>query len=311
MFKIPDNPKELIDKTKTVARYIVLDKGVVSKVKRHRDVLKTLQPFRKEKLILFRTTLMYILPYLSKSFGVAVKHRILTDHYSFLNENFSLAQLRQLFNDDGLEVYAEASESDRYSVLLKAVTNHLEFEGSMSLVFKQDGATLYSLSFTFIRGAVLGINQPYIIYVSALQGTKNEYDRIRNAAKHFKENSLPVILFRTLEAVAISLDIKQCIGISANSSLSLKESSQFERFFNNYDIFWMNSGATAFKGDYLLKFPLEQKPIEQIAQSHRNRTLKKRIKMQQVAADVSNSMGDFLERRPAFPVIKLSLAANG
>jgi len=296
MIKIPTHPKELLDKTAMVVRYFVFDKAPVSKFRMHKAVLQTLSPFRKQKLIFFRTTVLYILPYLSKSFGVSLKQSILIDHYMFLKKKFSLTQLHQLFNGNGLEVYAEINGDDKYSVLLKPVTSHLEFEGSMSLIFKQNDITLYSLSFTFIRGAVFNIGDPYIVYVTALQGAKNEYDRIRTSTKNFKENSLPVILFKALEAITLALSIEKCLGISARNHVSLKNNEQFERFYNNYDAFWINNGGVLAKDDYLLSFPLVQKPIEQIQQSHRNRTVKKRQKMHEMAAGVTRAMNRFLQQ---------------
>jgi len=296
MIKIPTHPKELLDKTAMVVRYFVFDKGFISKFRMHKSVLQTLSPFRKEKLIFFRTTLLYILPYLSKSFGISLKQSILIDHYTFLKKKFSVTQLYQLFNGNGLEVYSEINGDDRYNVVLKPVTSHLEFEGSMSLLFKQNNITLYSLSFTFIRGAVFDIDDPYIIYVTALQGAKNEYERIRTSTKHFKENSLPVILFKALEAIALSLNIQKCLGISAHNHVSLKNNEQFERFYNNYDAFWINNGGELINGDYLLSLPLAQKPIEQIQQSHRNRTVKKRQKMQEMATGVTRSINRFLQQ---------------
>jgi len=297
MIKIPTHPKELLDKTAMVVRHFMPDKKFISKFRMHRAVLQTLSPFRKEKLIFFRTTLMYILPYLSKSFTVSLKQNILIDHYTFLKKKFSVIQLHQLFNGNGLEVYSEINGYDRYNVLLKPVTSHLEFEGSMSLLFKQNNITLYSLSFTFIHASVFGIDDaPYIVYISALQGSKNEYERIRASTKCFKENSLPVILFKALEAIALSLNIKHCLGVSARNHVSLKESGQFERFYNNYDIFWINNGGILIKDEYLLRFPLTQKPIEQIPQTHRNRTVKKRQKMQQLATDITRAMDRFLQQ---------------
>lgn len=310
MLSIPSDPKELLGKTGMVVKYFVLDKGFVSKYQMHKAVLQTLSPFRKEKLILFRTTLMYILPYLSKSLEVSRKQNILIDHYTFLEKRFSLAQLRQLYSANGLEVYSEADGSDKYSVLLKPVTSHLEFEGSMSLQFKLNDTMLYSLSFTFIGGAIFGLDDPYIIYVTALQGTKNEYERIRSAAKYFKENALPVILFKALEAISLSLGITHCVGISANSSLSLKRSDQFDRFYNNYDLFWLNNGAVVFKEDYLLTFPLIQKPLDQIPQAHRNRTLKKRQKIQEMTAGIARAMRLFLQQGAMFGPINMPAAIN-
>jgi uncharacterized protein VirK/YbjX len=310
MISIPANPKELLGKTTMVVRYFVFHKGFVSKFRMHRAVLRTLSPFRRQKLIFFRTTLMYILPYLSKSFGVSRKQSILIDHYSFLDKKFSLSQLRQLFSDDGLEAYTETKGSDIYSVRLKSVTNHLEFEGSMSVLFKLNDIILYSLCFTFIKGEVFGINEEWLIYVSALQGTKNEYENIRISTKYFKENSLPVILLKTVEAIAVPLGIRHCVGISAHSQLSLKYSGQFERFFNNYDAFWLNNGAERIKDDYLLKFPLIQKPIEQIAQAHRNRTLKKRQKMQELSASITDAFVLFLKNGLPFSAEDIDVSTD-
>ena len=272
-----------------VAKYFLFSSGIAPKIRKHKAVLKALLPFRKKKLIAFRSTLMYILPYLSRAFDISQKQKILIDHYSFLEKNFPSMQFSQLFGS-GLHLYHEMDNNDNYSIILKSVTNHLEFEGSMSLLFNQNDSTLYSLSFTFIKGEVLGFNDPYIIFLSALQGVKDKLNQIRVSTKHFKENSIPVILLKTLEVIAFAFDINRCVGISAKNHLSLKTSVQYEQFFNNYDLFWISNGATCLKGNYLLKLPLRPKPILQIAQTHRNRTLKKRQKIKEVTDDVSKSI---------------------
>ena len=279
--QIPARPGELLSKIKTVIKHFISGGDIQEKVKMHLQLVKTMEFYRRNNLIAFRAYFIYILPYISKSFNVDQKHRILINHYSVLKQYFSQSQLEKLFTD-GIECYNEINEEDNYSIYLQAVTNHLEFEGSMCLVFKYDNINLFTLNFTLVPGKVFNHSDAQMIYISSIQGVRNEFENIRKATKYFKDNSLPVILLKVLQAFAMSMGIDNCIGISVKDQLSVKDELMYDRFRTIYDDFWINNGGVSLSGGYLIDLPVRQKPIHLIAQPHRNRTLKKRKKLEDI-----------------------------
>jgi uncharacterized protein VirK/YbjX len=273
--------QEFLTKIKIVADYFLFHGGLPAKVRKHLEAIKVLSAYRREDLIFFRAYFIYILPYISKALSVQQKHQILIGHYSFLREKFSAGQLQQLFNH-GIEYYREADQQDTYRIVLQAVTDHLEFEGSMYLYVKLNERRIFTLSFTFVPGNIFGFEDQRIIFISSVQGTKNEFDQIRKATRYFKDNALPSVLIKVLEAIAVSLNIDKFLGIAASDQLSYKSGLSYERFYANYDTFWLSMGGVSKKGYYSIALPLQQKPILQISQTHRNRTLKKRKKLEEI-----------------------------
>jgi uncharacterized protein VirK/YbjX len=273
--------EELAIKLGMVARYFILQRGLKTKLKRHLATVQVLGNFRRNRLIFYRAYFMYMLPYISRALSVEQKHQMLTGHYGFLREKFARPLLTELFNG-GIVCYEEINGPDQYQIILLAVTSHLEFEGSLNLVLTLNGKKLYTLSFTFVPGAVFQQENTWLIFISAIQGAKDECENIRKAIHHFKSNTLPLVLLKVLEALADRLHIDKFLGISANDQLSYKESLNYEKFHACYDAFWTRVGGVYQNGCYLINLPLTQKAILDIAQSHRNRTLKKRKKLVEI-----------------------------
>ena len=287
--------RELWIKFNIVLKHFASGANCIEKIKMHVGLVHALRHFKRRRLILFRAYFIYILPYLSKSLEISQKYRILLNHYSFIKQQFSFTHLCILFAG-GIECYHEVTDAkDKYSIFLKSVRNHLEAEGSMNLLFKLNGTVLFTLGFTFAPGYIFNLDDSQIIYVSSIQGTKNQHENIKAATKYFKDNAIPAMLLKALETIAGLMHINTCICISVNDQLAFKDKSTYDRFYNNYDAFWMNSGATFLNDNYILDLPLKQKPILEISQPHRNRTLKKRKKIQNVCDVIADYMRPILE----------------
>jgi uncharacterized protein VirK/YbjX len=152
---------------------------------------------------------------------------------------------------------------------------------------------LYTLSFSFAPGEVLGVQQEQVIFIAAIQGTKNKQEDIRKATRFFKDNALPVLLMKALEAIAAQLKIVACIGVPASGQLSADKITGKEKIVVAYDDFWLKSGGKEIGSGYYIHLPLTHKPIELISQNHRNRTIKKRDKSAAVYAAVDKNWRSF------------------
>lgn len=265
---------------KVVQHFLFEKPNIIVHLKKHYELMQVLKPFRKAKLINFRTYVIYLFSFISRSLNVHEKLQILNYNYSFLKNIFNSNQLNQLFKE-GIEFYKESSDEDDYTVVL-TYSSILEFEGSLSLFFKVNNVKIFTLSFTFAPGEIFKSNNETVIYISCLQGVKNQFGNISKTTKYFQDIIPPVILLKALEAFAVSLKIKEILGILAKDQLSFDDEMDYESFYSNYDNFWKNSGGRLINGNYVLTCPITQKSISLIRQNHRNRTIKKRQKLNDV-----------------------------
>jgi len=239
-----------------------------------------LKPLKKKRLISYRSYFIYLYSYISRSFGIPDKASILINHYNYLQKKFSGANLEKLFAE-GIECLHERAGDDVYTITFSS-SSLLEFEGSMLLNFKLNGISLSTLSFTFVPGKLFNIDEEDIIYISGLQRDGNQLDNCYRAKKYFKNTSLSVMLMTALEGIAISLNIKTCIGISSRNQLSLNNEQEYTKFYSVYDQFWLNNDGVLVGEDYVFKIPIPQKDVQPIPKNQKEIVLKKRLKLEEI-----------------------------
>jgi len=256
-----------------VARHFISG-GFRTKIEDQVKLVKVLSPFVNAGFIDKRTYLIYIFSYLSRGFSTDEKRLSLSHHYCFLQQSFDHKKLQQLFNN-GITCFKENDGDDVYEAVLSS-NDFFEFEGSLSLTLKLNNASIFDLAFTFVPGDLFSLKDETVIYVSGLQGVKNEFEGVHKATKYFKENAPAVILLKVLEAIADCLKIGYLLGISVNNQLSYHETAGYQYFYEKYDEFWENMGGVSKNGNYVIPLPMSQKDILFIKQKYRNRTVKKR-----------------------------------
>ena len=265
-----------------IVRHFIFNKNLITHFDGHLSLLKVLKPFKDAGLISNRTSFIYLFSYIAQFLNTRQKLETLCYNYSFLKKNFSDDKLKQVFNE-GITCFEEKSEEDTYKVILKS-SHIFEFEGSQFLVFTMNDIALFTLSFTFAPGSVFGMNSENLIYVSALKGTKNEFEKFSKATKYFRENIPSVILIKVLESIAQTLNIGTIAGISARNQLSFAPGFNDQNFLSNYDEFWQNLGLTENNGSYHVQLPMVYKDLSLIKQKYRNRTIKKRKVLDDILA---------------------------
>ena len=265
--------------TNTV-KYFCFNKHLGANIKQQLEIVKVLKPLKKKRLISYRSYFIYLYSYISRSFGIPDKASILINHYNYLQKKFSGANLEKLFAE-GIECLHERAGDDVYTITFSS-SSLLEFEGSMLLNFKLNGISLSTLSFTFVPGKLFNIDEEDIIYISGLQRDGNQLDNCYRAKKYFKNTSLSVMLMTALEGIAISLNIKTCIGISSRNQLSLNNEQEYTKFYSVYDQFWLNNDGVLVGEDYVFKIPIPQKDVQPIPKNQKEIVLKKRLKLEEI-----------------------------
>lgn len=281
-----------------IVKYFISGK-LLTKIDDQIKLVKVLSPFVNAGFIDKRTYLIYIFSYLCRSFSVEEKRRILLHNYCFLKQSFDPKRLQKLFYT-GITCFRQSDGSDVYEVALSS-NDFFEFEGSMSLNFKLNDVPIFDLAFTFAPGDIFGVEDETVIYISGLQGTKNEFESVYKTTKYFKENAPAIILMKVLEAIADCFKINKLFGISVDNQLSFGTASGYQYFYDKYDEFWKNVGGVYENGNYVIPLPIPQKDILLIKQKHRNRTLKKREVLKEIYWNSCELMSDIL-CRDAMPI---------
>jgi uncharacterized protein VirK/YbjX len=250
----------------------------------HSRLAKALKPFSVSGFITAKINYIYLFKYLSYSLSTKSKLKILANHYEYFKNNFPYHALQAIFKD-GLRCWAEVKDSSVFEIRLISTTPY-ENEGSLSLVFNINGETIYRLAFTFSPGRQFGLLDEQVIYVTRIQGVKGTLDDISQASKFFSDNTPPTLLVSAMEGMALSLGIKNIVGISLQNQISYLVSDKYS-FQKNYDEFWRTYESIKISdGDYLLSLPLQHKGLGLIKSKHRNRTINKR----KVRQDISRKM---------------------
>ncbi|WP_184549001.1 DUF535 family protein [Mucilaginibacter sp. FT3.2] len=270
------------------ARHFIFNKNAQKNFKNQSALNKVLRPFIAASFIQNRTSFIHIFSYLSGAFRQHQKLRILAHHYTFLSATFSQNQLRNLFFT-GIDCYIDFDAENKYSVVL-SFSSMLEFEGSLSLIYKVNNAEIAHLSFSIAPGDLFDIDDDNVLFIACLQKNGALQSSINMATKHFKDIDPARILMKVLESLADTLSISTCIGVSAANQLTAIKHSTVEKFSSIYDELWIENGGILKNGDYIISLPLPQKSLLAIKQTHRNRAIKKRGRLLEIYNSVHQNM---------------------
>jgi uncharacterized protein VirK/YbjX len=247
-----------------------------------------------------RVPYRYTMPYLCTSLNWQERRAALKSHYAFVGSALMPTFSQQVL-DDAVEVWRDDVASHSFSVSIQGLclqTRHRE--GELTLCFKADGEAIYKLSFSFVEMAALGLPQAaergctrHAMYVGRVQGISGAMNRIRQATVELGDIAPADLLMSVLFGMAQSLNINTVIGVTDEGCVSqaciAKSGSSF-----SYAMFWDRFAGQAVRGDHtLIKLPMLEKPIEDIASKHRRRTLRKRDYKAAVVAQVAAAMRHF------------------
>jgi len=276
--------------------------GVALTWGRHRELVRVIESpaTRIVSQTYDRVPYRYTLPYLCTSLDWHERWAALKSHYAFVAAALVPTFSKQVL-DDAVEVWREEAASHVFSISIQGlclVTRHRE--GELTLCFKADGEPIYKLSFSFVELAALGLPQSasrgcsqHVIYVGRVQGSAGAMNRIRQATVELGDIAPADLLMSVLFGMAQSLNINTVIGVTDEGCVSQASIAKSGSSFS-YAMFWDRFGGRAVRGDHtLIKLPMQEKPIEEIAAKHRKRTLRKRDYKTAVAAHASAAMGLF------------------
>ena len=222
----------------------------------------------------------YFVKYLASSFEKTLRRKILLHHYGFiaarladdfydliLNRRYILWQMRNVL---GL------------STISLAVSDHHQ-EGDLSLLFLVENVEVFVISFSIVKGELVGCPGREVLLIARVQGVKHQREAIRQGTKSCHDIAPSLMLMAALQGVAQTLGIDTVAGVG-NLEQLIRAGKGRKEFGFDYNDYWEKLLAVpSGSGFYVMPVPLLQKPLMDIVISHRRRTRRKR----QFKADVT------------------------
>ena len=273
--------------------------GIALTWRRHLELVRVIDsaPTRVVNAAYARVQYRYTLPYLCNSLGWHERWAALKSHYAFIGSALT-PEFSQLVLDDTVEVWRQEAAAHVFSVSIQGLcleTRHRE--GELTLCFKADGEPIYKLSFSFVELAALGLPRSslmrcsrHAIYVGRVQGISGAMNLIRQATVELGDIAPADLLMSVVFGMSQALNIDTVLGVTDEGCVSQAAIARSGSSFS-YAVFWDRFGGLALRGDHtLIKLPLQEKPIEDIASKHRKRNLRKRDYKNAVAMQAADAM---------------------
>ena len=176
----------------------------------------------------------------------------------FLVDSHDEIKLWSSFNLDSLEIYLSTTEP------------HFNHEGILSLTLRFKWQPIFYFSFLFCSNRMDNSSET-ILFLTRIQGVPGNYADIKLINKLMGNLNLSNILLSALEGLALSLNIRKIICVSATNQCSFKSDGSKSNFHSAYDEFLIKNGAfLEEEGFFSLPIPLPTKDLTMV-QAHRSR----------------------------------------
>lgn len=219
--------------------------------------------------------------------GLTTKERAccFLHHYRQLRSHISSTLMHRISREEIVLLKRQCGDS-KYIVSAGFPRGVAIWEGEIFLRLLVNGAEVYTLQFTIVPGSLVDSPDESVLLVLRLQGVKGGFEHIYSATKDFKEVAPPALLVAALQGIADAWGIRQMAGVCARSQYSYTD-RYAEMLEGAYDDFFVELGAERVSPNFFVtSLPLPEKPIDQIARSHRPRTKRKRAFKAKIADEV-------------------------
>jgi uncharacterized protein VirK/YbjX len=214
--------------------------------------------------------------YLVKNLGVRRRIRCALQHYRFEDETFNTAYKYAVYRAGGLTLWQRSAKGSDFAITL-AMASRMNAEGDLTIAFEADGKCLHRLSFSWIEGAIAGVDSPIVPFVARNQGRWTDSDLAFAAFEQaFPNNSPSFFCFAAMQGVAQAVGMAQLVAIKSSAHPAY-DADAVKHFANAYDGFWQILGGVALAGPaYRIALPFYLKPLSEMPSKHRKRAASRR-----------------------------------
>lgn len=213
--------------------------------------------------------------YLARGLGVRERMRCVLAHYRFEAATFDDAY-RQAVHGAGLVLWEHEADGGSFVLRLEQAPR-TDPEGELTLSLLADGKVLHRLSWTWVEGAVVGVDLPVVPFVTRNAGLWRDAGGAFEAFERvFPNNSPSFFCFAALQGAAQALDIERVVAVRGNAHVAY-EAEQDKAFENAYDGFWrILGGAELDARSFVVPLPFYLKPLQDMPSKHRKRAAQRR-----------------------------------
>lgn len=258
---------------------------LLHKLPEHMAVAQSLALPRTRELVKHhpKSAFKYLRKYLARSFDIHSRSAILANHYQFLNARVKPDFIGRICRGK-IMLWEDEADGHRYGIGLTYPKNE---EGELFLTFSEDDAPLFTLSFTFAPGKILGLADEQVAFIGRLQGVANSRDPIKRATKSFHDLAPAALLLDAVRAIAASMNVTGLVGVSARNQICLCHSRR-NSASSAYDDFWISADASKIgELGYYLPAVLVEKPLSSVKNNHRSRVKRKRLFRSELVQQIS------------------------
>jgi hypothetical protein len=236
--------------------------------------------------------------YLVRNLGTRRRIRCALHHYRFEDDTFNTAYKFAVYRAGGLALWQRAANGSRFTITL-AMASRMNAEGDLTIAFEADGKCLHRLSFSWVEGAMLGVDIPVLPFVARNQGRWTDSDLAFAAFERaFPNNSPSFFCFAAMQGVAQAVGLDRLVAIKSEAHPAYDPAS-LTHFANAYDGFWKTLGGIELAGPgYLVALPFHVKPLATLPGKHRRRAAIRREFWGEIGEAARGTLERKLKRTP-------------
>ena len=210
--------------------------------------------------------------------GLSARERVqcVLSHYRFEDACFNAAYKDAVYGGGGLNLWQHDTEEHHFVLRLEMSPRH-DAEGDLTISLMADGQYLHRLSYTWVDGALAGVDMPTVPFLTRNQGRWADSGAAFEAFdKVFPNNSPSFFCFAAMQGVAQALGMDRVVAIRCTAHIAY-DPQDTRHFENAYDGFWRILGGSEMnERSFLIRLPFYLKPLEDMPSKHRKRAAQRR-----------------------------------
>ncbi len=234
--------------------------------------------------------------YLSKGFTLRQRAASAISHYAHEKRSCGPAYHRAVYRSaEGLMLWHRHINGSRYALCLRA-TDDWRTEGDLSILCLVDDVTVCRLSFSYVHGALFGIDAPMTLLVTRNQTNRNA--ALQRFRADFKQNSPPYFCVAAVCGIAMAHGMREICLIRDEAQVGY-DPRFAQSFKNSYSGFWPSFGAQPLdKHDaFSMTVPPALNPIANV--KHKSRAAARRQNWLEIMVNARQAiLKDRLTRSP-------------
>lgn len=214
--------------------------------------------------------------YLVKGLSPRQRVQCALAHYNFEETTFNAAYKQAVYRDGGLVLWEHQHEEHRFLIRLE-MASRANAEGDLTLSLVADDKCLHRLSFSWMDGAMAGVQAPLVPFIARNQGRWTDSGAAFEAFELvFPNNSPSFFCFAAMQGVAQAVGMDQVVAIKCTAHIAY-DPGEVKHFANAYDGFWKILGGVEMPGNtWLIALPFYLKPLADMPSKHRKRAAQRR-----------------------------------